>query len=189
MILLFNSNNLVFHDSFTLEHVREVPYNVLVSLLSVILLAYLLRSFATWRLMNRVGLGGFLLSFVPFLQFFAYNRVGKEVCGWGPKVRLLYRFLSLVYLVGIALALIAPTFKLMVIGIVLVGICYLSSLYPLLSVSKGISGKVQYSWLVPLIGSLIMLVTVFSSRTGLIYVKPKNYDGLFKKVDDMEITL
>ena len=183
MILLFNSNNLVFHDSFTLEHVREVPYNVLVSLLSVILLAYLLRSFATWRLMNRVGLGGFLLSFVPFLQFFAYNRVGREVCGWGPKVRLLYRFLSLVYLVGIALALIAPTFKLMVIGIALL------SLYPLLSASKGISGKVQYSWLVPLIGSLIMLVTVFSSRTGLIYVKPKNYDGLFKKVDDMEITL
>ena len=175
---MFNSNNLVFHDSFTLEHVREIPYNVLVSLLSVILLAYLLRSFATWRLMNRVGLGGFLLSFVPFLQFFAYNRVGKEVCGWGPKVRLLYRFLSLVYLVGIALALIAPTFKLMVIGFALVGVCYLSSIYPLLS-----------AWLVPLIGSLIMLVTVFSSRTGLIYVKPKNYDGLFKKVDDMEITL
>jgi hypothetical protein len=189
VILLFNSNNLVFHDSFTLENVREIPYNVLIALFLLILLAYFLRSFATWRLLNRVGLGAFFLSFVPFLHFFAYKRLGKEVCGWGPKVRLLYRFLSLVYLVGILLALLAPTFKLMVIGIALITVCYFSSLYPLLSASKGICGKVQYSWLIPLVGSLIMLVTIFSSRDGLIYVKPKNYDGLFKKVDDMEITL
>ncbi len=32
-----------------------------------------------------------------------------------------------------------------------------------------------------------MLITVFKSRHGGLLLKSKNYDGLFKKVEDMEI--
>lgn len=189
MILLFNSNNLVFHDSSTLEQIREIPVEVLVVLSAVVVLAYFLRSFSTWRLLNRLGLKGLWISFLPFLRLFTYNRLGKEVDGFGPKTRLFYKFLSLVYLVNLVLLLIAPSFKLMIIGLISVISCHLVSTYPLMKASKGICGRVQYIWLVPIIGSITMLVHVFKSRNGLVFVKPKNYDGLFKKVDDMEIVL
>lgn len=189
MILLFNSNNLVFHDSSTLEQIREIPVEVLVVLSAVVVLSYLLRSFSTWRLLNRLGLKGLWVSFLPFLRLFAYNRLGKEVDGFGPKTRLFYRFLSLVYLISLVLMLIAPTFNLMITSLTLVIFCYLVSSYSLIQASRGICGKVQYIWLVPIVGSITMLVHVFKSRNGLVFVKPKNYDGLFKKVDDMEIVL
>lgn len=189
MILLFNSNNLVFHDSSTLEQVRDIPVGVLIVLSAVVVLAYLLRSFSTWRLLNRLELKGLWVSFLPFLRLFAYIRLGKEVGGFGPKTRLFYRFLSLVYLISLVLLLLAPSFKLMILGLISVILCYLICTYPLLLISKGICGNVKYIWAVPLIGSIAMLISVFKSRNGLVFVKPKNYDGLFKKVEDMEIVL
>lgn len=85
--------------------------------------------------------------------------------------------------------LMAPNFNPMVVGIGLVVVCHFASLYSLIGVSAGICGKPKVLWLLPLIGSIAMLVTVFKSRHGMVYVKSRNYDGLFKKVDDMEIAL
>ena len=85
--------------------------------------------------------------------------------------------------------LMAPTFTPMVVGIGLVVVCNFSRLYPLVGVSKGICGKPRVLWFIPFIGSLAMLITIFKSRHGIVYVKSKNFDGLFKKVDDMEIVL
>ena len=85
--------------------------------------------------------------------------------------------------------LMAPNFTPMVVGIGLVVVCHLASLYSLVGVSAGICGKPRVLWFIPFIGSLAMLVTIFKSRHGMVYVKSKNYDGLFKKVDDMEIVL
>lgn len=186
---MFNANNLVLHDADVLQEVREFPVEFWLGVLAVVLVTYFFHSFAVWRLMNRVGVKGFFLAFLPFMRFFAYNRLGKEVGGWGPKVKLLYRFLSLVYLVGIFLMLMAPNFTPMVVGIDLVVVCHLASLYSLVGVSAGICGKPRVLWFIPFIGSLAMLVTIFKSRHGMVYIKSKNYDGLFKKVDDMEIVL
>ena len=186
---MFNANNLVLYDADFLQEVREFPIEFWKGLLAIVLVTYFLRSFAVWRLMNRVGVGGFFLSFLPFMRFFAYNRLGKEVGGWGPKTKLLYRVLALVYVVGIFLMLMARSFTTMVVGFGLVVVCYLASLYSLVGVSKGICGKPRVLWFIPFIGSLAMLITIFKSRHGMVYVKSKNYDGLFKKVDDMEIAL
>ena len=186
---MFNANNLVFHDADILQEVREFPTEFWLGVLAVVLVAYFFHSFAVWRLMNRVGVKGFFLAFLPFMRFFAYNRLGKEVCGWGPKIRLFYKVLSMFYLVGIILMLMAQNFNPMVVGIGLVVICHIISLYSLVGVSKGICGKSKVLWFIPFIGSIAMLVTIFKSRHGMVYVKSKNYDGLFKKVDDMEIAL
>lgn len=186
---MFNASNLVLHDADILQEIREFPIEFWLGLSSIVLVTYFFRSFAVWRLMNRVGVKGFFLSFLPFMRLFAYNRLGREVGGWGPKVKLLYKLLSLVYLVGIFLMLMAPNFNTMVVSIILVVICHLSSLYPLVGVSKGICGNPQILWFLPFIGSIAMLITVFKSRHGMVYVKSKNYDGLFKKVEDMEIAL
>lgn len=186
---MFNANNLVLHDADVLQEIREFPIEFWLVLSAVVLVTYFFHSFAVWRLMNRVGVKGFFLSFLPFMRFFAYNRLGKEVGGWGPKVKLLYRFLSMVYLVGIFLMLMAPNFNPMVVGFGLVVVCHFASLYSLVGVSAGICGKPKVLWFFPFIGSIAMLITVFKSRHGMVYIKSKNYDGLFKKVEDMEIAL
>lgn len=186
---MFNANNLVLHDADILQEIREFPIEFWQGVLAVVLVTYFLHSFALWRLMNRVGVKGFLLAFLPFTRFFAYVRLGKEVGGWGPKLKLLFRFLSLVYLIGVFLLLLAPSFNPMVVGLGLVVLIGTVSQYPLIGVSAGICGKPKVLWFFPFIGSIAMLITVFKSRHGMVYVKSKNYDGLFKKVDDMEIVL
>ena len=186
---MFNANNLVLHDADILQDVRDFPVEFWLGVLAVVLVTYFFHSFAVWRLMNRVGVKGFFLAFLPLMRFFAYNRLGKEVGGWGPKIRLFYKVLSMFYLVGIILMLMAQNFNPMVVGIGLVVICHIISLYSLVGVSKGICGKSKVLWFIPFIGSIAMLVTIFKSRHGMVYVKSKNYDGLFKKVDDMEIAL
>ena len=76
---MFNANNLVLHDAEVLQEVREFPIEFWLGVLAVVLVTYFFHSFAVWRLMNRVGVKGFFLAFLPFMRFFAYNRLGKEV--------------------------------------------------------------------------------------------------------------
>lgn len=186
---MFNPNNLVFFSREGLEFVRSIPVALLLGIEGVFLFGYLIRSFSVWKLCSRFGKGGFLLSFLPFTRVFVYSRLGKEFAGLGPKLRLFFKFYLVLYAVSIGLLLFAPSFGLMVVGLVFSVVIYFTMSFVIESISLGVVGERRVIWLVPFIGSFVMLHDIRKSLDTVICVKPVNRDGLFKKYEDLEISL
>jgi hypothetical protein len=187
---MFNPNNLVFVDKDILESVRAIPLVYLKAFLGVLLLSYLLRSLATWS-MSRVlsPKGSTALSFIPFMKVVLHSRLGKEVCGYGPRTILLSKLFLVLYFIGLVLALISPKPNLMFAGFILLFVSYLVSTFIYSTVSLGVTGKSSFLWYLPIIGSIAMLVAFWRSYSSPIFVKPRNLDGLFKKQDELEIEI
>lgn len=187
---MFNPSNLVFLEDSYLSLVRSIDYRVLLAVGGVWLFSRFLRSCALWLVGRRYGIrGSFLLAQLPFLSIFLNYRFGKELGGMGARVRLMFRVLLVFYLVGLVLAFIAPSFELMVGGFVLSFLSYLLSVPYWGTLSEGISGRESVWWYIPIVGSILMLYRVGKSYGVDIYSKPKNYDTLFRRAEDLEISL
>lgn len=186
---MFNPNTLVFLEDSYLQQARAVPVNVLFVVLGVVLFSYLIRSFSLWRLSARLGIGSVFLSFLPFVRVILLYKLGVRVAGYKPVTRFISRVLLVIYAVSLFLVLYAPTPLGIVAGLGVVVFIYSAMLTVVVTLSWGITGRKQFLWYIPLVGPIATLITVYKSRTGTIYVRPRNYDGLFKKVEDREFVL
>lgn len=186
---MFNSNTLVFLTKENLQIARGIPLKYIYFILGIILFSYLMRSFAIWKLCSRLGVRGFLLSFLPFIRVMVYSRLGKEVTGFGPRLRLFTKFYLVIYLIGIGLFLFAPSINLVLAGVFLSVVVHTTLSFVLEPISIGLVGKSRLYWVIPLVGSIGMLIEIYKSYRGRVYVKPINYDGLFRKAEDLEISL